>query len=449
MRVPDKRPDEIPSYTRRGLGTIPEGASPYPMNLSQPANWGEALKGLPGIYKEFDAMLNTTYALSRLPKIQEKVLELKRTAQNTIDPVANPNYAQQVNEFVRRGVYDYINSAEYGLDPSRVDVNKEIQEQVEKWLWVDTPANFEFAAKAQKEHSIREVTNGIQGSLGASYTQFRSDMDKPNGWLPNAKYAAPDLVRVPMPTGKYITDPKTGKRVMEKKEQETTLGRARLVQDGRNYNGARDAIISAESEAQQYNYTAFHNKVFSDTDFRTNRYAIAHDARAQGLQTIIDAANNEYNNGNYDKAISLYSQVEPIVTNFWSIQYVDAKGNSRSVAPDPLLTQEEVMQVASDTVKAGASEGLRSYIYGPEILSAEEQRNFITTAENGIAKANQQKLLKARQAGKTSASVNTLPLKEENAKTPAQRMQERRDRELKKEGKDPEKLKRMNHELHL
>lgn len=77
MRLPERRPNEIPSYTRAGLGVIPEATNPYPYNISMPANWMEGLpravaKGV-SAYDGYKKKMSAVYATSMEAKLRENI----------------------------------------------------------------------------------------------------------------------------------------------------------------------------------------------------------------------------------------------------------------------------------------------------------------------------------------------------------------------------------------
>lgn len=397
MRVPDKRPDEIPSYTRRGLGIIPEARSPYPMSLTQPANIGEMLGVIPEAYKRYDAMLASNYSVSKFPQMREYYLEEREVAKNKFDAVGNPNYTQQVNGYIRERMLAYMNSPEFGLDPRRHEINNKMIETVDTWLLQDLDKNFAYAAAEQKKASVDNMNTGIHGIIGSGTFQYRQDM---NGSLSGA-FNAGFVDNTPTQAESKVAVYNSEKNVMETKtiKINTTVGDKKRKDAGYYYNGGMDAIAKIAGNAQQIAYSQLNDGVISPADWYSTRRAIDHDTRVSVVQSQIDAAKEYFAIGNYEKSAKIYQQIPNIVLHTITLNYVDAQGNAwTEYVSGPQWTENSVVTRMKDRAMEEPERGITGTYFMPGVLTAEEQRNFIDAAKFGLAQIKAAQAMKAKEA---------------------------------------------------
>lgn len=365
MRLPERRPNEIPSYTRAGLGVIPEARNPYPYNISTPANWMEGLpnavaKGF-SAYRGYRKKMSAVYATSMEAKFREKYLEFNEEAMKKFNPVDNLNFSQQVRGYIDERFKEWFNNPESGYDVKETEVNAALQETLQKWQLADTDARFNFAAAANQKYAEGEVNKRFEGTNAAVQLQFKQDLQR----------------------GLGIYD---SKKTIEEMNAQRQF-----------YNGVRWAAADASQQMHRENWKALQQGIISYDTFIKNQTKINHDSRLMSFQTMLDSATDAYNQGDYSRAINIVQSIPADLEYITIVNRYDRKGNiSASPVWDEYLTDEYFADFEKTEETKGVKEGVKLDIQRSNVLTAEEKRSILNKAED-IKNMS----LKALQAKKT------------------------------------------------
>lgn len=365
MRLPERRPNEIPSYTRAGLGVIPEATNPYPYNISMPANWMEGLpravaKGV-SAYDGYKKKMSAVYATSMEAKLREKYLEFNEEAMKKFDPVDNLNFPQQVRGHIDERFKEWFNNPESGYDARETEVNAAIQETIQKWQLADTDTRFTFAANANQKYAEGEVNKRFEGTNAAVQMQFKQDLQRGLGLYDSKKTIA------------------------------------EMSAQGQFYNGVQWAAADASQQMHRENWKALQQGIISYDTFIKNQTKINHDSRIMSFQTMLDSATDAYNQGDFSRAISIVKNIPGALEFISIVNRYDREGNiSASPLWDEYLTDEYLANFEKNVEAKGAKEGVKLDIQRSNVLTAEEKRSILNKAED-IKNMS----LKALQAKKT------------------------------------------------
>lgn len=351
MRLPERRPNEIPSYTRAGLGVIPEARNPYPYNISTPANWMEGLPNAVGkgfsAYQGYRKKMSAVYATSMEAKLREKYLEFNQEAMEKFDPVDNLNFPQQVRGHIDERFKEWFDNPESGYDTRETEVNAALQETLQRWQLADTDTRFTFAAKANQKYAEGEVNKRFEGTNAAVQMQFKQDLAR----------------------GLGLYDSKVTPEELNAK--------------GQFYNGVRWAAADASQQMHRENWKALQQGLISYDKFVQNQTKINHDSRFMSFQTMLDEATNAYNEGDYTRAIKIVQNIPGALEYISIVNRYDRHGN---VASSPLwdeyLTDEYLANFEKNEEVKGVKDGLKVDIQRSNVLTAEEKRSILNKAED-------------------------------------------------------------------
>lgn len=390
MRLPERRPNEIPSYTRAGLGVIPEAQNPYPYNISTPANWMEGLpkavaKGV-SAYDGYKKKMSAVYATSMEAKLREKYLEFNEEAMKKFDPVDNLNFPQQVRGHIDERFKEWFNNPESGYDARETEVNAAIQETIQKWQLADTDTRFTFAADANQKYAEGEVNKRFEGTNAAVQMQFKQDLQR----------------------GLGIYDSK--KTIAEMNAQRQF------------YNGVRWAAADASQQMHRENWKALQQGIISYDTFIKNQTKINHDSRIMSFQTMLDAATDAYNQGDYNRAISIVQSIPADLEYITIVNRYDRKGNiSASPVWDEYLTDEYFADFEKTEETKGVKEGVKLDIQRSNVLTAEEKRVILNKAQD--LKDLSFKALQDKKAGKQQTIILNREVNHFNQMNTVQQME--------------------------
>lgn len=374
MRLPERRPNEIPSYTRAGLGVIPEAANPYPYNISTPANWMEGLPNAVGkgvsAYQGYRKKMSAVYATSMEAKLREKYLEFNQEAMEKFDPVDNLNFPQQVRGHIDERFKEWFNNPESGYDARETEVNAALQETLQKWQLADTDTRFTFAAVANQKYAEGEVNKRFEGTNAAVQMQFKQDLAR----------------------GLGLYDSKVTPEELNAK--------------GQFYNGVRWAAADASQQMHRENWKALQQGLISYDKFVQNQTKINHDSRFMSFQTMLDEATNAYNEGDYTRAIKIVQNIPGELEYISIVNRYDRHGNvSASPLWDEYLTDEYLANFEKNEEVKGVKDGLKVDIQRSNVLTAEEKRSILNKAED-IKKMSLQGLQKAAPTKQQTIILN-------------------------------------------
>lgn len=381
MRLPERRPKEIPSYTRAGLGVIPEARNPYPYNISTPANWMEGLpnavaKGV-SAYNGYKKRISAVYATSMEAKLREKYLEFNKEAMDKFDPVDNLNFPQQVRGHVDERFKEWFNNPESGYDARETEVNAAIQETIQKWQLADTDTRFMFAADANQKYAEGEVNKRFEGTNAAVQMQFKQDLQRGLGLYDSKKTPA------------------------------------EMNAQGQFYNGVQWAAADASQQMHRENWKALQQGIISYDTFIKNQIKINHDSRIMSFQTMLDSATDAYNQGDYNRAIRIVKNIPGALEYLSIVNSYDRNGNA-TASPlwDEYLTDEYLANFEKNLETKGVKEGVKVDIQRSNVLTAEEKRQLLNKAED--IKNMSLKALQDKKSAKPEAIILTDEVKHFN-----------------------------------
>ena len=380
MRFPTKetRPGEIPEYTKSGLGRVPETRLDQ-YNLPQPRfNAGEAWKEVVGtgtkLYQQYSKMQSEAYHTEMSPKLAEMVLQAHNEAAQKFNPAnTKENYSQQVAGYMDNYIEkNFFSSSEF-IKENETEVNSTLRKEYQNMRVQFLQSDFETMANARRKEALDNVTQAATFAGTSSNIMLYREINSTKNIL----------------GADVVSEDKKEKWV--KVDQVDEKGRARGQQLVPVKQGILlDAIVRDEQARHQINKRNFDAGVISYSDFLELEKDNVRLARKQAYQTVLDAADAHVQEGNYDKAIELYTQLEQAVPFIETRIIYDSKAPGGAVVTGfwgEKISDQQYQDWDDRLEKNGAADGIIAKTNRASILTPDEQHEYINAARQKAAAA--------------------------------------------------------------
>lgn len=377
MRFPTKttRPDEIPEYTKSGLGKVPETRLDQ-YNLPKAANIGDAWKEVVGtgtkLYQQYAKMQSEAYYTELTPKLAEMAFQAHEKATRKFNPAnTKENYTQQVAGDMDSSMEkDFFTNSEF-IKENETEMNNKLRKDYLNLRMQYWQGDAETMANARKKDALDNITQATSFAGSSSnimlYNELRSTKniltadvtsdDKKERWV-KVKQADGKVVQlVPVKIG-VLTDA--------------------IVRD-----------TQARLQILKRNYDA---GVISQADFLSLEKESIRLARKQAYQTVLDTADEYMQDGYYDKAIELYTQLAQAVPFIETRVIYDSKAPGGVVVTGfwgEKISDQQYQEWDDRIEKNGAADGgiITAKTTRSSILTPDEQHEFMNTAKQKAAAA--------------------------------------------------------------
>lgn len=380
MRFPTKatRPGEIPEYTKSGLGRVPETRLDQ-YNLPQPRfNAGEAWKEVVGtgtkLYQQYSKMQSEAYHTEMSPKLAEMVLQAHNEAAQKFNPAnTKENYSQQVAGYMDNYIEkNFFSSSEF-IKENETEVNNTLRKEYQNMRVQFLQNDSETMANARRKEALDNVTQAATFAGTSSNIMLYREINSTKNIL----------------GADVVSEDKKEKWV--KVNQVDEKGRARGQQLVPVKQGILlDAIVRDEQARHQINKRNFDAGVISYSDFLELEKDNVRLARKQAYQTVLDAADAHMQEGNYDKAIELYTQLEQAVPFIETRVVYDSKAPGGVIVTGfwgEKISDQQYQEWDDRLEKNGAADGIIAKTTRASILTPDEQHEYINAARQKAATA--------------------------------------------------------------
>lgn len=375
MKFPTKetRPGEIPEYTKSGLGRLPETRLDQ-YNLPKAANIGDAWKEVVGtgtkLYQQYSKMQSEAYHTEMTPKIAELAFQAHEEATRKFNPAnTKENYTQQVAGYMDSFMEKNCFSNSELIKESETEVNNTLRKEYLNLRMQYWQSDAETMANARKKDALDNITQATS-FVGTSS----------NIMLANAINSSNNIL------GADVTSDDKKERWV-KVNQVDGKGRVKEPQLVPVKQGILlDHIVRDEQYRHEIAKRNFDAGVISYSDFLEIEKENVRLTRKQAYQTVLDIADAHMQEGNYDKAIALYTQLEQ------AVPFIETRVIYDSKAPGGVVVtgfwgekiSDQQYQEWDDRLEEN---GVTAKTNRSSILTPDEQHGYINAARQKAAAA--------------------------------------------------------------
>lgn len=379
MKFPTKanRPGEIPAYTKAGLGRVPETRLDQ-YNLPKAANIGDAWKEVVGtgtkLYQQYSKMQSEAYHTEMSPKLAEMVFQAHDEATRKFNPAnTKENYSQQVAGYMDDYIdKNFFTSSEF-IKENETEVNSQLRKEYLQMRVQFLQGDFETMANARRKDALENVTQASSFVGASSNIMLYKEINSANNIL-----------------GADVTSEDKKERWI-KVNQVDEKGRVKAPQLVPVKQGILlDAIVRDEQKRHEIAKRNFDAGVISYSDFLELEKENVRLARKQAYQTVLDTADAHMQEGNYDKAIALYIQLEQAVPFIETRVIYDSKAPGGVVVTGfwgEKISDQQYQEWDDKLEKNGAADGIIAKTNRASILTPDEQHEYINAARQKAAAA--------------------------------------------------------------
>lgn len=379
MRFPTKetRPGEIPEYTKSGLGKVPETRLDQ-YNLPKAANIGDAWKEVVGtgtkLYQQYAKMQSEAYYTEMTPKLAELAFQAHEEATRKFNPAnTKENYTQQVAGYMDSFMEKNCFSNSEFIKENETEMNNKLRKDYLNLRMQYWQGDAETMAKARKKDALENVTQASSFVGTSSNIMLSNEINLANNIL-GADVTSEDKKE------RWIKVNQVDGKGSAKAPQLVPVKQGILI----------DAIVRDEQKRHEIAKRNFDAGVISYSDFLELEKENVRLARKQAYQTVLDIADAHMQDGNYDKAISLYTQLEQAVPFIETRVIYDSKAPGGVVVTGfwgEKISDQQYQEWDDRLEKNGAKDGIIAKTNRASVLTTDELHQYMNTAKQKAAAA--------------------------------------------------------------